>query len=186
MIEKLLAAHLRPIGRRQAQAELLKKLTLCWSVAAVTWIAIVWLTRLTHIVVPFFGWIFLASTFVLSFFLYGTIGRITNYNQIARRIEQEDPQLQSLLLAAVEQQPDPETGRLSYLQERVITEALEAHRKSHWGQQIDRQLRFYRSASALSLLVMLSLIAFSARHFTKPALFPPSRKLGQRHRDHSW
>ncbi|MDB6037367.1 MAG: hypothetical protein JWM99_1208 [Verrucomicrobiales bacterium] len=160
MIEKALTARLRPIGRRYAQVELLKKLTICWTIAAAGWVVLVLLARLAQLPLPYVGLLLLGATVVVSLWLSSRVGRITNYKLIARKIEEEDPQLQSLLLAAVEQQPDSETGQMSYLQERVITEALEAHGRSRWGQRIEQQLRILRPVFSLLLIGTLFLVLF--------------------------
>jgi hypothetical protein len=160
MIEKALTAQLRPIGRRYAQVELLKKLTVCWACAAIVWVILVLLARVALLPLPYARLLLLTVTVFVSLWLCGRVGKITNYKSIARRIENEDPELQSLLLAAVEQQPDSETGQMSYLQERVITEALQAHQRSRWGQRIEQQLRFLRPAFSVSLVGTLFLLLF--------------------------
>src|ERR1051326_2790146 len=62
---------------------------------------------------------------------------------IAREVEAGDARLNSLLLAAYEEQQKAGDAGLSYLQERVIVEALEANRRSPWGQQYAEQ-RFFK------------------------------------------
>ena len=44
--------------------------------------------------------------------------------EIARQVESDNPELNSLLLAAAEQEPDRETGELNFLQMRVIREEV--------------------------------------------------------------
>ena len=63
---------------------------------------------------------------------------------IAREVEAGDARLNSLLLAAYEEQQKVGPEGLSYLQERVIVEALEANRRSPWGQQYAER-RFFKS-----------------------------------------
>ena len=55
-----------------------------------------------------------------------------DYREIARRIEAQHPELHSLLLTAVEQQPDAETGRLNFLQQRIVAEASAKARSQNW------------------------------------------------------
>src|SRR5690606_35409816 len=59
---------------------------------------------------------------------------------VARAVEHEDPRLNSLLLAAAEQEPDPATGELNFLQVRVIREALAANKRSPWHQRFTERL----------------------------------------------
>jgi hypothetical protein len=77
---------------------------------------------------------------------------------IARQIEQDHPELNSLLLAAVEQQPD-ESGQYSYLQQRVIREAIEHAARSRWAEKFSRpQQRIARAVHWFCLVVMAGLI----------------------------
>ncbi len=55
-----------------------------------------------------------------------------DYRGVARTIEDRHPELHALLRTAVEQQPDPKSGHLHYLQQRVVAEAVEATRKRQW------------------------------------------------------
>lgn len=92
--------------------------------------------------------------------------------EIARQIENDDPRLNSLLLAAMEQNPDPRTGELSFLQLRVIREAIEANRKSPWGQKFAERLFFAQTMhfGAVGVLILV----FSALAFTVPPPTAPS------------
>ena len=47
-----------------------------------------------------------------------------DYSAIARSIEQRHPELHAALLTAIEQRPDPKTGKLHFLQQRVIADAV--------------------------------------------------------------
>lgn len=80
-----------------------------------------------------------------------------DFQWIVRQVEHRDPQLRSLLLAAIEQQPDAATGQFGYLQQRVINEALEHHRRQPWGRHIGEQLFFVQCAHhvALGLFVLI-------------------------------
>ena len=42
-----------------------------------------------------------------------------DFRGIARRIEEQHPELHALLITAVEQKPDPKTGKFNFLQQRV-------------------------------------------------------------------
>jgi hypothetical protein len=80
---------------------------------------------------------------------------------IAREVEAGDARLNSLLLAAYEEQQKAGPEGLSYLQERVVVEALEANRRSPWGQQY-AQRRFFkgiRHAGSFALFVLCLAVA---------------------------
>lgn len=79
-----------------------------------------------------------------------------DFHWIAEQVERRDPRLRTLLLAAIEQEPDPATGQFGYLQLRVINEALEHNSRHPWGRHISDQLFFVQCAHhlALGLLVL--------------------------------
>src|SRR5438128_1637685 len=61
------------------------------------------------------------SAFIATVILWWNVSRQpSDLIAIARRIERQDPKLNSLLLAAAEQSPHPETGQLNFLQQKVI------------------------------------------------------------------
>src|SRR4051812_11997532 len=66
-----------------------------------------------------------------------------NLLDIAREVEAGDARLNSLLLAAYEEQQKAAPEGLSYFKERVVIEALEANRRSPWGQQYAER-RFFK------------------------------------------
>lgn len=51
----------------------------------------------------------------------------------ARQVERDDPALRTMLLAAAEQRPDAATGEFTFLQARVLAEALRANERSPWA-----------------------------------------------------
>src|SRR5687767_8646143 len=80
---------------------------------------------------------------------------------IAREVEANDARLNSLLLAAYEEQEKAGPEGLSYLQERVVIEALEANRRSPWGQQYAER-RFFkglRHAGSFAVFVVCLVVA---------------------------
>src|SRR3954469_22010338 len=80
---------------------------------------------------------------------------------IAREVEAGDARLNSLLLAAYEEQQKAGPEGLSYLQERVVIEALEANRRSPWGQQYAER-RFFkgvRHAGSFTAFMLALIIA---------------------------
>ena len=84
-----------------------------------------------------------------------------NLLDIAREVEAGDARLNSLLLAAYEEQQKAGPEGLSYLQERVVVEALEANRRSPWGQQYAER-RFFkgvRHAGSFAVFILAVVIA---------------------------
>jgi len=87
-------------------------------------------------------------------------GEPIDHLALARQIEQENPRLHALLLTAIEQRSEAGAGRLHYLQERVIQEALEEYRRKPWGQSTVERLFFAHCAHLGSLaLLAVALVA---------------------------
>ncbi|MGZ5546034.1 MAG: hypothetical protein ACXWIU_15310, partial [Limisphaerales bacterium] len=86
-----------------------------------------------------------------------------NLLDIAREVEAGDARLNSLLITAYEEQQSAGPEGLSYLQERVIVEALEANRRSPWGQQYAER-RFFkgvRHAGSFALFTLCLIITIA-------------------------
>jgi len=58
--------------------------------------------------------------------------------RIAREIEDKHPELQTALLAALDQNPDPASGSLSFLQNRLILDSLASAERDHWLDLVPR------------------------------------------------
>ena len=72
-----------------------------------------------------------------------------DYVAVAREVESRHPELHALLRTAVEQQPDPGTGQLGYLQGRVVSEAVaECRRRNLAGVVAGWKLGAARTLSA--------------------------------------
>jgi hypothetical protein len=82
-----------------------------------------------------------------------------DYRQIARQIEEHHPELHALLLTAVEQQPDPRTGKFNYLQSRVVREAIIEGRKHQWLDTISSsRLGLMQGAQLAALAILVGVI----------------------------
>src|SRR5262249_6507300 len=73
-------------------------------------------------------------------------------------IERDDPKLNTLLLAAAEQQPDPKTGELNFLQTRVIQEAIEANNRAPWNQRFAKRLGVAQIVHLILLCVLAAVL----------------------------
>lgn len=58
--------------------------------------------------------------------------------QMAKEIEHQHPPLQTALLAALDQSPDPTSGSLTFLQNRLILDSLANAERDHWLDLIPR------------------------------------------------
>lgn len=126
MIEPFLRTRLEPLARRRRLWRLSRDLAAVWAAAAVVGLLFYLVYRQTGWIA---AWIFPVLTIAA---LVGTGAAwlrhhrwFPDFRQIARDIEERHPELQALLLTAVQQQPDPATGRFNYLQERLLTQAVQ-------------------------------------------------------------
>jgi hypothetical protein len=94
-----------------------------------------------------------------------------DYRDIARRIEQQHPDLHALLLTAVEQRPDPQIGRLHYLQQRVIDQALAESGRHQWIAAVSTKQLWGMSFASLGTLAALVAVLLGLR------LAPPASVL---------
>src|SRR5687767_2998487 len=126
MIEPLLQSHLDPVVRRLRRLRLLRAFAWFWIGAALAGTAIAIIGRLLDLPpLSLIAGVFSVAG-IAALFLYHRLSRWTpDYRQIARDIEAQHPELHALLLTAVEQKADPETGNLNFLQQRVVDQALE-------------------------------------------------------------
>lgn len=95
---------------------------------------------------------------------------------IARRIEGRYPELDSLLLAAVEQSPNLPGGRFGFLQEQVLRSAIHHGRSHDWEDHVVSRwrLRATEMAGALALALLAASLAMVSQTGRKHALALPS------------
>jgi hypothetical protein len=179
MIEPILRSRLEPLARRRRRWRLSRDLTICWAAAAGLGLVFYLVYRQT-------AWI---PTWILPVIslaaLAGTLGAWLrhrrwqpDFRQIAREIEQRHPELHALLLTAVEQQPDRETGRFHFLQERLITQAVqEGAAKTGWMDTVSQgQLLAMHSVQAAAFaLLLLALSGLRIQTKEAVALGKPTR-----------
>jgi hypothetical protein len=170
MIDRLLKIHLEPIARAHRRWRLLRTLTFGWLAAAAVGLIFV---LADHSAGKISSWPFLllfvaALAWTLVVWWRNRRSEL-DYNLIVRNIEQENPQLHAILLTAVEQQPDPATGQLNYLQTRVIQEALAQDQQSNWRRREVKRLRLARLSSAGSF-VALAIVLGSLYHAAPPRM----------------
>ncbi|MDB6067515.1 MAG: hypothetical protein JWR26_3723 [Pedosphaera sp.] len=141
MIDQLLQSHLEPVARGYRRSQLWRLLAKCWAATALVGLAAILVRHFSGWSAPLiFPLLLVASLIAAGVLAYRFRKSPPDYREIVRQIEAENPQLHSLLLTAVEQQPQTPSGSLNYLQQRVIAEALEHHQKSAWGKRTAKSL----------------------------------------------
>jgi len=146
-IEELLKKRLEPVARRQRSLRVKTGMSICWGVAGVIGIV----AAVTMAATQSTAWLpaaigLLVITAIASFLVRRSAGaNALDYRAIARHIEQSHPELQALLLAAIEQSPDAD-GRYGYMQERVIAEALQHAAQTSWIESVPRRRMLWATA----------------------------------------
>ena len=159
MTQSILLAHLQPVAQTYRRFKLWRGLALCWGGATAGGVLLLLLHALTG------WWHPLTTPFLLGAALIGAWGvwvwsrRLAPaYRWVAQQIEQENPRLNTLLLAAIEQKPDAATGELGYLQQRVVEEAIAQDRKEPWKQKNLERLFFAQCSQFVTMSLFASLL----------------------------
>ncbi len=160
MIEPLLKSQLEPIARRLRRWRRARALAACWAVAALVGLAVLLGRPLLGDSLRWAMPALIGLSVLATAILWRRIGRWQpDYRSIARQIEQKHPELHALLLTAVEQQPDPASGQLHFLQERVVSEAVAESQRQHWIDTVsDARLFSWRLAQLATLGVLVFVV----------------------------
>ena len=124
MMDPLLKAELLAVFRRQRRLQLALRLAGCWGGLALVGL----------LLPPSPAWRFaLAALGVVAGGIVFAMHRRTqpDWPDLARRIELRFPELDGVLLTAVQQQPAGD-GQFQYLQERIVREALDHGGSQRW------------------------------------------------------
>lgn len=159
MIDRLLQIHLEPVARDQRRWRRARALALGWSVAAAVGLFLLWMRSLSGWNSPW-AFLLLALGSLVWLGVAWQQGRrgSEDYAVLARNIEQENPSLHALLLTAVEQQPNPVTGELNYLQDRVVRETLAQDRRHGWHARVRKRLVRFQFASTGALMLLIGVL----------------------------
>lgn len=160
MIAKVLQRRLEPVAQRQRAWRLWKELSLAWLACIGLALALLALKRLTGWGPVWMPWLLGLGALVWGVRIWWRTGHWQpDYRELARRIEQHEPQLHALLLTAVEQEPDPVTGQYHYLQERVIQQAIDESFKQRWIEAVSpAQLFWMRCAHWVALAALVTVL----------------------------
>lgn len=158
MIEKALRKQLRPIVKRRRRLYLAWRLSVYWLVSGLIGICLIGADWLWGWSSPVANWALCISTVLATVLaLYKFSHMHPNYRAVARNIERQHPDMQALLLTAIEQEREGLGGQLGYLQERVIGEALRHATKYDWLRSVSSKkllLAELASIAALSFIFL--------------------------------
>src|SRR5258706_7275768 len=158
MIDQSLKSQLEPVAQACRGWRLWRALAGCWAILIIVGLAAILIQQLTGWSSPVvFFLLIIAAVVASAVVIFRFANTPPDYRVVAREIEAENADLRALLLTAVEQEPTTPAGELNYLQQRVVSEALEHHRRSPWGRRLSQRLLAAQCAhwAALALLLLV-------------------------------
>jgi len=176
MINPILRSRLRAAVRRERVQTLISELAACWLTAAAIGFAFVLIRRQMGWASPLTLPLLAALTGgVASFLVVHWAYRPMDYRALAQRIEQRHPELNGLLLTAV-QQETPEGAAPSYLQHRLIEQAVDHSREKDWREIVPRwrvgAAQAVHLGAVVLLIVALAAVKKTASREGSPWVFP--------------
>ena len=155
MVNPILVAKLAPIAEAQSQCQVRRSQSLIWLGAALAGVVLLLIRFQANFSVSLLHLSLLLAAALAGSFLVRARSRKrgTDLRTLARKIEQEHPDLHALLLTAMDAAPDAKTGDFHYLQKRVIREALAKNLRSPWDQRGRERLFFSQFFYGLSVAV---------------------------------
>ena len=148
IFEHQLRDQLARVGNRLGRLWLWKRLTWCWLGCTVVVLAYFFAGPPSGLVI---GAVAATSGLLATLLWVRSKSVPLPRTDLARAVEQAFPDLNSRLLAALEQSPDMASGRLNILQRQVISEAVHHSRINDWAEAIPaRKMRraFVRQTAA--------------------------------------
>ncbi len=175
-IESVLQRQLAPIIERRELIHKRRRLTAVFLVVATLELMVIYQADVSAL------WILLpiaAGLVVNQIWKSVSRGEGSDLRAIARDIESENPELNALLLTAIEQ--DSEPGELGFLQERVVNEAAREAIAAQWGDTLEvGAQRGWRVAQGMATALMLAAGVWMFGSALKPHLPGASRGAGER------
>ncbi len=158
-----LEAALRTVARSHQSIRIHHRGIMIWGSAAVAAASLLALRlsfpALAPWLVPLLGLTFLLGA---GLQLWGILRDQADLAAAARRIEQENPQLEAILRTAAEQKADAK-GKLNFMQQRLLGEALAHAQTSLWHVAPRRQSRWLATTHALAVIAALSIAVLDLR-----------------------
>jgi hypothetical protein len=160
MMEPRLQNRLAGLAHMRKRVRLHWCLARCWAVAAAIGLSLLLVQSLTSRELPRKLWLLPIGVGVaLSTYLgLRHRKRAVEVRELIRQLEQDQPEIRHLLSAAAEQQFAERSGGLSFLQVRVIEEALAHPWEAVWRERLTRRLALARAGHASALFVLVAAV----------------------------
>lgn len=136
MTDSLLKVRLRAVERRHWWLRLMLKLSLCWGATALAGLCLRLLLQFagmgSSLLFPLLATTGLALSFGVWFWHFRTQ---PDLRAIARIIERKHPEMRGLLLTVVQQESDS-AGQFTFLQQRLLRDAVEHSLRNRWRKAV--------------------------------------------------
>ena len=159
MIAAELKQRLDPVLAKHEALRRWRALLFCWLGMAILAVVMLWQHKTT-------GWTSDRAwvvVVVLGFFgVVGILWRLRqtalDYRWLARKLEKDHPELQTSLLAAIEQKPEGANGDFSFLQKRLFKEVGTKCEEQAWGIETENSLSGMRvlNSALFSIAALLT------------------------------
>lgn len=160
MMESRLQNQLGVLELKLRRARLWRRLRFCWAVIAVAALLLLLLRGVTGWNIQLLWWLVLTSGLTAAGMVWRRERQCpADFHALVKVIAQENPEVRHLLATAVEQEADSASGEFSFLQLRVIEEALTHPHTILWELEIARKLAVARNSQWLALAALLVVLA---------------------------
>ncbi|MDA7867064.1 hypothetical protein N9B57_03920, partial [Verrucomicrobia bacterium] len=167
MANPILTTKLAPIAEAHDRYQLRRHQAIAWLVAAGIGVILLFLDRqgITLFAMQLPALVVAALAYT-TWLRVSARSRGTDHHSLARKLESEHPDLHALLITAIDVEADSETGDFTYLQKRVIREALAKNLREPWNQKGNERLFFTQAFHLLSFTAFV-LVAVALSSTTK-------------------
>ncbi|MBI5383478.1 MAG: hypothetical protein HZA90_02185 [Verrucomicrobia bacterium] len=170
-IDPLLKSHLEPLVRRRGQIQLYGKLAVCWLATGLVGLML-------HLPMALVAVLGVIAALVIVF---RQRRREPDYRWAAQQVEARHPELNGLLLTAVQQQPK-DGHEFNYLQAQLVRQAVEHSSQHNWGAALPEFRSALTQAAHLLALVFCIAVLWNLRplasHTPRLAAKQPAAKSG--------
>lgn len=160
MMHPRLQEQLRRLDQSLRAAALWRRLAVAWGVFAVVGLVMLAARVMAGVNSTWLWWGLCGAGLTAAVIAWiRHAGKAADLNRVIALMEQRHPELRYLLSAAAEQQPDPESGRFHFLQDRVIQEIVRHPERWKWQRELHWKEKSAKRYHALAF-VAAAVVAF--------------------------
>ncbi len=178
MIDARLQVRLERLEALRKKARLWNRAAICWWIVAAA-LAVIQFSKVTSVELrPICLMTLLAAGVVAVISIWIVERRRANdFRALVQGLEAEHPDLHPLLSTAYEQERDPDSKEFHFLQQRVVTQALQHPSLRSLQESLEKKLLTAKTNHAFGLAIAVVLISISGIDHGKPQRKSPSKSL---------